>query len=124
VRHILTNLLTNAVKYSERGSAVSLAAQQLPGQIIFRVRDHGIGIPAADLKNIFTPFFRSENAASFSGTGLGLVIVKLCAERHGGNVEIESREGQGTAVTVQLPVCEPGKTEIFLNKIKSSPNEA
>lgn len=119
VRHILTNLLTNAVKYSPPGSVVHLEAQHLPGLMVFRVRDRGIGIPQADMKSIFTPFFRSQNSVHTAGTGLGLVIVKLCVERHNGKIQIESREGEGTLVTVQLPVCVPGQTEVFLKQMQA-----
>ncbi|HEX7654514.1 MAG TPA: HAMP domain-containing sensor histidine kinase, partial [Verrucomicrobiae bacterium] len=119
LRHILTNLLTNAVKYSTAGRPVILAAQYLAGQLTFTVSDQGIGIPAADLQKIFKPFFRSENAVHITGTGLGLVIVKLCVERHGGQLDISSQEQTGTTVTVRLPVCLPGQTDFFL---KSKPN--
>lgn len=118
LRYILTNLLTNAVKYSAPGSAVSLEAQHSPGLVIFSVRDQGIGISKADLEKIFTPFFRGENAGNTSGTGLGLVIVKLCVERHCGKIHVESHEGEGTLVTVELPVCVPGQTEFFLSQLK------
>src|SRR5215469_15096284 len=104
LRHILTNLLTNALKYSAPGSPVSLEASLSPGLVTYSVRDRGIGISDADLGKIFTPFFRGENAGNTSGTGLGLVIVKLCVERHSGKIRIESREGEGTLVTVELPV--------------------
>lgn len=118
LRHILTNLLTNAVKYSSPGSPVSLEARHSQGLVSFSVRDHGIGISEADLEKIFMPFFRGHNAGNTSGTGLGLVIVKFCVERHSGKIHIESHEGEGTLVTVELPVCIPGQTEFFLNQLK------
>lgn len=62
---------------------------------------------------MFTPFHRAGNAATVPGTGLGLVVVKRCVERHGGQIELASREGAGTTVTVRLPVYAPGQTEIF-----------
>jgi PAS domain S-box-containing protein len=120
LRHILTNLLTNAVKYSTPGVAVTLDVRHEGSQVLLCVQDHGIGIPDADLKRIFTPFYRSPNAAHITGTGLGLVIVKCCVERHGGSIQIESREGAGTTVTLQLPVYVPGQTETF---IRPSPTE-
>jgi signal transduction histidine kinase len=80
----------------------------------FRVQDRGLGIPEADLPRLFTPFYRSPNAAHITGTGLGLVIAKRCVERHGGDLRVESREGAGTTVTVQLPVYVPGQTEQFI----------
>ena len=113
LRHILTNLLSNAVKYSAPGEAVLLEVRHEDSQVLLRVQDHGIGIPEADVKRIFTPFYRSPNAAHIPGTGLGLVIVKRCVERHGGQIQIESREGAGTTVTARLPVYVPGQTEEF-----------
>lgn len=113
VRHILTNLLANAVKYSKPDSNVSLELILPEREVLFRVRDEGIGIPAADLKHLFTPFCRGNNVTSIPGTGLGLAIVKRCIERHGGKIEIQSVEGQGTTVIVRLPVYSPGDTEAF-----------
>jgi len=123
LRHILTNLLTNAVKYSPPGEAVLVEVRHENSQVLLRVQDHGIGIPEADGKRIFTPFYRSPNAAHIPGTGLGLVIVKRCVERHGGQIQIQSREGAGTTVTVQLPVYVPGQTEQFAKSstIEDSP---
>ncbi len=66
------------------------------------MRDHGIGIPAADQERIFEAYQRASNVGSISGTGLGLKIVEDCAELHGGTVTFES--GKGTAFTVRLPV--------------------
>jgi signal transduction histidine kinase len=104
LRHILTNLLTNAVKYSQQGVAVELTVEKRNGTAIFRVRDHGIGIPASDLNQLFTAFQRGRNVNHVHGTGLGLVIVKRCVELHGGQITCESTEGVGTTFTVQLPV--------------------
>jgi hypothetical protein len=113
LRHIMTNLLTNAVKYSAPGKTVWLEVRTEDNRVFFRVQDHGIGIPEADVKRVFTPFYRSPNAAHIPGTGLGLVIVQRCVEQHGGTMHIDSREGAGTTVTVQLPVYVPGHTEQF-----------
>jgi len=123
LRHILTNLLTNAVKYSPPGEAVWLEVRHANDQVLLSIQDHGIGIPEADVKRIFTPFYRSSNAAHIPGTGLGLVIVKRCVERHGGKIQIESREDSGTTVSVQLPVYVPGHTEQFTkpSTIENSP---
>ena len=104
LRHILTNLLTNAVKYSKEGAPIEFSVEKKNGAAIFRVRDLGIGIPASDLKQLFTAFQRGGNANHVHGTGLGLVIVKRCVELHGGKITCESTEGIGTIFTVQLPV--------------------
>jgi len=104
LRHILNNLLTNAVKYSKEGEAVELTLERLNGDAIFRVQDRGIGIPVADQKQLFGPFHRAGNASHLPGTGLGLVIVKRCVELHGGEISCESTEGAGTTFTVRLPL--------------------
>ena len=113
LRHIFTNLLTNAVKYSPAGTAVQFSAARDGGDAIFLVQDHGRGIPEDDRKRLFTPFHRSKNVATIQGTGLGLVIVKHCVERHGGTIEIESSENQGTTVSVRLPLFSPAHTEFI-----------
>jgi len=116
VRHILGNLLTNAVKYSAAGTPVALSVSRSEGEVVFEVEDHGIGIPEADRARLFIPFHRGKNAANIVGTGLGLVIVRRCVERHGGKFNIVSSEGKGTTATVRLPVFKPAHTE-FLKSV-------
>ena len=111
MRHVLVNLLTNAVKFSRPGDEVLFETSATEGEVVFHVQDRGIGIPEADRAKIFEPFYRSRNVAHIPGTGLGLVIVKRCVERHGGTLEIESREEQGTRFTVRVPTYSPGNTE-------------
>ncbi|HTH47621.1 MAG TPA: PAS domain S-box protein [Candidatus Limnocylindria bacterium] len=102
--HILTNLLSNAVKYSEPGALVSFSVERKGRHLVCIVRDQGIGIPEEDQQQIFEAFHRGGNVGTRPGTGLGLLLVKRCADLHGGTVEVESRMGQGTTVTVTLPV--------------------
>jgi signal transduction histidine kinase len=103
--HILTNLLTNAVKYSEPGQPVGLELGAGAGpEWVCTVRDAGIGIAEADQEWLFSAFHRGQNVGGRPGTGLGLVIVKRCVDLHGGTIAVQSRLGQGTAVTVRLPV--------------------
>jgi signal transduction histidine kinase len=71
---------------------------------VFIVRDHGIGIPAADFEKLFAAFHRGTNATQFPGTGLGLTIVKRCVELHAGQISFTSDMGTGTTFTVRLPV--------------------
>jgi PAS domain S-box-containing protein len=104
LRHILTNLLSNAVKYSEAGSLVTLSLRVEGVRLAFAVRDHGMGIPEADLPRLFNAFQRGRNVAHVPGTGLGLIVVKRCAELHGGAISIQSSLGQGTTATVRLPL--------------------
>jgi PAS domain S-box-containing protein len=104
LRHIFTNLLTNAAKYSEPGRRVELGVERHGGDAVWVVRDHGIGIPEADQPWLFDAFRRGDNVGQRPGTGLGLVIVKRCVELHGGGIQVRSRVGEGTAVTVRLPL--------------------
>jgi signal transduction histidine kinase len=100
---ILNNLLTNAVKYSKAGQPVWLVSRQEGQQVILEVRDEGIGIPPADVPELFKSFHRGRNVGEIPGTGLGLVIVKRCVELHGGTISLVSHEGVGTTFTVRLP---------------------
>jgi PAS domain S-box-containing protein len=104
LRHIFTNLLTNAVKYSDAGQMVRFGLGRHEAEIVCVIRDQGIGIPKADREWLFTAFHRGRNAADRAGTGLGLVIVKRCVALQGGKIEVESKLGEGTAVTVRLPI--------------------
>jgi PAS domain S-box-containing protein len=102
LRHILNNLLLNAVKYSPPENEVELRVSEENGQICFQVRDRGIGIPAADQQWLFDAFHRGRNVGDRPGTGLGLSIVKRCVDLHGGTIHISSSVGEGTTVTVRL----------------------
>jgi PAS domain S-box-containing protein len=104
LRHILTNLLSNAVKYSEAGEPVDFALRREETDAVWMVRDHGIGVPEQDREWLFSAFHRGSNVGQRPGTGLGLVIVKRCVELHGGRITLDSAPGQGTTVTVRLPV--------------------
>ena len=104
VRHILVNLLNNAVKYSEPGSSVEFRVKRAGRDAVLTIRDRGIGIPAEDLPSLFVPFRRGNNVGRRSGTGLGLSIVKRCVDLHGGALDIESEVGKGTTATLKLPV--------------------
>jgi two-component system, OmpR family, phosphate regulon sensor histidine kinase PhoR len=104
---ILINLVDNAVKYTPAGGAVSVRARALDGgRVELAVSDTGVGIPHADLPRITERFYRVDKARSreLGGTGLGLAIVKHLVLAHGGELAVESEEGQGTTVRVTLPV--------------------
>jgi PAS domain S-box-containing protein len=107
LRHILTNLLTNAVKYSEAGQPVQIEVGCAGPELVCAIRDRGIGMAEADQEWLFSAFHRGQNVGDRPGTGLGLVIVKRCVDLHGGTIEVRSRLGQGTAVTVRLPIAGP-----------------
>jgi PAS domain S-box-containing protein len=104
LRHIFTNLLTNAVKYSDAGSPVRFEIEPVGGAIDCALRDQGIGIPEADREWLFNAFHRGHNVDDRPGTGLGLVIVKRCVDLHGGKIKVDSKLGEGTVVTVRLPI--------------------
>jgi signal transduction histidine kinase len=104
LRHILANLVSNAVKYSAPGSTAHLNIVRDGRDAVFRVEDHGCGIPVADQTRLFEAFHRGRNVNQVPGTGLGLVIVKRAVALHGGRIEFTSEEGQGTTFTVRLPL--------------------
>lgn len=102
--HILTNLLTNAIKYSPDGGTVQFDVVCDRTGVIFRIRDSGIGIPPEDLERLFESFGRASNVGAIPGTGLGLAIVKRCVDLHEGEITVESEVGVGTTFTVTLPL--------------------
>ncbi len=104
LRHILMNLLTNAVKYSPTGSKVYIGLRCEPDEAVLYVRDEGIGIPEKDQPRLFEAFHRAGNVGLVSGTGLGLAITKRSAEAHKGTINFESAEGLGTTFVVTFPI--------------------
>lgn len=102
LRHILSNLLSNAVKYSPKGETVHFDLIYRPEEVMFQVRDEGIGIPPADQPQLFDSFYRASNVGTISGTGLGLAIVKKSIDLHGGTIAVESEVGLGSTFTVTL----------------------
>lgn len=104
IKHILTNLLGNAIKYSPQGNPVEFKIIVESEQVVFKIIDRGIGIPSKDQENLFKPFYRGSNVDNIQGTGLGLAIVGRCVEAHKGQIHLESEEGKGTKITVILPI--------------------
>jgi two-component system, OmpR family, sensor histidine kinase SenX3 len=107
------NLLENACKYSEKGSAVEVTSHCTGDSVEICVRDHGVGIPQRDLERVFERFYRVDRARSreTGGTGLGLAIVRHVAGNHHGEVQVDSTEGEGSTFTLRLPVS-PGPVAI------------
>ena len=103
LKHILTNLVSNAIKYSAKGSTIKFEIGRQYNQAIFQIEDKGIGIPIQDQQHLFESFHRATNVGNIPGTGLGLAIVKRCVDLHGGEISVESQEGQGTKFIVRLP---------------------
>lgn len=103
LQQILSNLLSNGMKYSSPGSEIGLKISCKRDRVIFQVCDRGIGIPLDDQSRIFDPFHRAANVGTIRGTGMGLAIVKRAVDLHGGTIAVESEVGVGTTVTVTLP---------------------
>lgn len=107
LRQLISNLLSNACKYSPKGSNIEVQIKQERNQLIFTITDEGFGIPAIDLPHIFEKFYRAGNIGTdISGTGLGLAIVKTIVDSHQGRIWVDSVIGQGTTFTVVLPISE------------------
>lgn len=102
--HSLTNIISNAIKYSKNDSIVKILAKTGSKKLLIKVIDQGIGIPVDDLKNVGQKFFRAKNSLAVAGTGIGLYLTKYFIELHGGTVLIESEVNVGTSVTVVLPI--------------------
>ncbi|MBD2498725.1 ATP-binding protein [Nostoc sp. FACHB-280] len=108
---ILTNLISNAVKYSPPHSHIWFNLTLEDDMAIFQVKDEGIGIPKTDQVNLFQTFYRASNARRIQGTGLGLAMVKQCVDLHGGEISLESQQDVGTTVIVKLPLHYSGESE-------------
>ena len=104
----LSNMVNNAVKYSDDGNEVRIRALESADSVVFEVSDDGIGIPSRDLARIFERFYRVDRARSrdTGGTGLGLAIVRHVATNHHGDVTVESREGEGSTFSLRIPSSE------------------
>jgi signal transduction histidine kinase len=110
VTRVMDNIIGNAVKYSDK--PIDIAVAQTGASICVTVADRGIGIAERDLPHIFEEFWRADRATvKRSGSGVGLFIVKTIMEAHGGEVSVESRYGEGTAVTLKFPASEQQRRE-------------
>jgi two-component system sensor histidine kinase BaeS len=103
LHHAITNLLTNALKFSRPGGSVTIDTGVAGPSAVLHVTDTGIGIPAAELPRIFDRFWRGQQAAQTSGTGIGLAIAAELARAHGGRLTADSEPGVGTRMTLQIP---------------------
>jgi signal transduction histidine kinase len=106
IKELMMNLISNAVKYSPKGGKVTILLQLQNEVVTFTVTDQGIGIPKAAQKDIFQRFYRAQNAvdANIDGTGLGLAVARMIAEKSGGKIWFESEPGIGTSFHFTLPV--------------------
>jgi signal transduction histidine kinase/CheY-like chemotaxis protein/pimeloyl-ACP methyl ester carboxylesterase len=110
LEQVVTNLLTNAAKYTNKGGHIWLSAQQEGDKAVLRVRDTGLGITPAFLPHVFDLFTQAERSSDRSqgGLGIGLALVKRLVEMHGGTIGVSSTLGQGSEFVVNLFVCESG----------------
>jgi two-component system, cell cycle sensor histidine kinase DivJ len=128
-RQIVLNLVSNAIKFTERGGRVTVSADVEGSRLMLRVTDTGVGIAADDLKRIGDPFFQAGKTYQrrHEGTGLGLSIVKSLVGLHGGEINVQSRIDEGTTVTVALPLtctppaAQPASNIATLNPASRSP---
>jgi signal transduction histidine kinase len=105
VKQVLFNLLTNAVKFTPEGGAISVSARRADGWAEVAVADTGVGIAPEEQSRVFEEFGQARSASGQSeGTGLGLTLCQRFVELHGGTIAVESQVGQGSTFTVGLPV--------------------
>jgi PAS domain S-box-containing protein len=104
LRSIISNLVSNAIKYSEGESQIYFTLTLESEKAFFQIQDKGIGISQEDQKQLYQAFQRGKNVGDVVGTGLGLAVVKKCVELHGGSIHVESEVGVGTTFTVIIPL--------------------
>ena len=110
LRQVMDNLLTNAIKYTERGGiSIHAGLHRDRGMLSVEISDTGVGIHPDEMSRLFEPFYRSPQTAGMAeGSGLGLAVVRSLVDLMGGTLRVDSRVGQGTAVTVEVPITEGG----------------
>jgi PAS domain S-box-containing protein len=109
IHQVLSNVLGNALKFSSAGGVVTMRAEPIDGGWRIEIADMGMGIPEVEVDRLFTPFVRGSNAGrrGVPGTGLGLVVSRAIVDVHGGVMAVDSVEGEGTTVTITLPLRPP-----------------
>ncbi len=103
ISQVLMNIVGNSLKYSAPGTDVDITFRDHDGNFEMEVKDYGIGIPKKDLNRLFEAFHRADNVGTVQGTGLGMAIVHEYVSLHSGKISVDSEEGQGTVVTINLP---------------------
>lgn len=104
LRHVISNLLSNAIKYSPKDSLIEIFLSYNGSALEIKIRDHGVGIPNDEMKNVFKLFSRGSNVSKIGGLGIGMFIVKRCVLLQGGKLDVKSKEGEGTTFRVTLPI--------------------
>jgi signal transduction histidine kinase len=120
---LFSNLLSNAIKYSPGDKPAEVHARIALNEVVISVADQGIGVPVGDLDYLFERYHRGSNVSGIVGTGVGLYLVKMVAELHGGRVEVESKEGKGSRFTVWLPVGSGSEYRQLDHRSAAAPNE-
>lgn len=115
LQHVLANLLSNALRFTQAGGTVNVEAAAEAQRVRFTVTDSGSGIPETDLSRVFEPFYRVEGQGKSSGIGLGLAIVREIVRTHGGSVGVSSTPGQGAAFWFTLPAAAPPEPSAVQN---------
>ncbi len=118
ISSVIINLIDNAIKFNG-GGEILVNAEVKKKEVVFSIRDHGIGIPSKDFSKIFTPFFRSEETHIYRGCGLGLSICKGIVEAHGGKIWFESKVGVGSTFYFSIPLRQKLEKKIEQKEMKS-----
>jgi signal transduction histidine kinase len=100
---VFSNVLSNAIKYSPDGGVIAVDAAMTTEEVVVAIADHGIGVPTADLDRLFERYHRGSNVSGIVGTGVGLYLVKMVVDMHGGAVTVDSKEGEGSRFAIRLP---------------------
>ena len=109
MRQVFANLLDNAIKYTPENGQVTVQTRKQGAEVIVRVRDTGMGIPAGEQEKIWDRLYRGDKSRSQRGLGLGLSLVRAIVQAHGGRAEVKSQPGQGTEFTITIPAEAPAK---------------
>jgi two-component system, OmpR family, sensor kinase len=110
---VFSNLLSNAIKYSPGGGAIEVSAELFANEVVVAIADHGIGIPLSDLDRLFERYHRGSNVSGIVGTGVGLHLVKMVVDLHGGQVVVNSVEGEGSCFTIHLPLKDASSIKVW-----------
>jgi two-component system, OmpR family, sensor histidine kinase BaeS len=124
MHEVVVNLLTNALKFTPAGGLVKLETEQSDGTGRLRVIDTGVGIPPDELPHVSERFFRGQQSSGVAGSGIGLTIVDELVRAHYGSLNISSRPGQGTTVSVFLPLARAGRADLLLAQRHGRPRSS
>jgi len=120
IEQIFTNLLSNAVKYSPQSRDIHVSAHKDDKYVFISVKDNGLGIDPDEMKRMFERFFRARTSVGIEGTGIGLNLVKQLVEHHDGSIEVTSIKGEGTTLTVRIPIAGPAEKPDEKNRTETA----